>query len=69
MYIGYLFITATRLVSLDLRPRWVYIRVKTRRSRLYAQSPIKPEVLVEKGGLIFARVRYMYSVVCTMMSI
>ncbi len=31
---------------------------ENRRSQLYAQSPIKPEVLAEKGGLIFARVRY-----------
>ncbi len=32
--------------------------MKTRRSRLNAQSPNKPRLLAEKGGRIFARVRY-----------
>ncbi len=32
--------------------------MKTRRSRLNAQSPNKPKLLAEKGGRIFARVRY-----------
>ncbi len=32
--------------------------MKTRRSRLNAQSPHKPKLLAEKGGRIFARVRY-----------
>ena len=36
----------------------MYIRMKTRRSRLNAQSPNKPRLLAEKGGRIFARVRY-----------
>ena len=34
--------------------------MKTRRSRLNAQSPNKPRLLAEKGGRIFARVRYIY---------
>ncbi len=33
---------------------------ENRRSRLYAQSLIKPKVLAEEGGLIFARLRYNY---------
>ncbi len=32
--------------------------MKTRRSRLNAQSPNKPRLLAEKGGRIFVRVRY-----------
>ncbi len=51
-------------VSLDLRPRAGVYSSKNRRSRLYAQSPIKPKVLAEKGGLIFARVRYNASTAC-----
>ncbi len=46
------------LVSLDLRPRVGVYSSENRRSRLYAQSPIKPKVLAEEGGLIFARLRY-----------
>ena len=41
--------------------------MKTRRSRLNAQSPNKPKLLAEKGGRIFARVRdiiIMYNYAC-----
>ncbi len=36
----------------------MYVRMKTRRSRLNTQSPNKPRLLAEKDGRIFARVRY-----------
>ena len=37
--------------------------MKTSRSRLNAQSPNKPRLLAEKGGLIFARVWYTFHAV------
>ena len=40
--------------------QWAYIPVKIRLSRINAQSPKRPKVVAEKGGRIFATVRYYY---------
>ncbi len=47
-------------LSLDLRPRVGVYSSENLPFAIIAQSSIMPKVLAEKGGLIFARVRYMY---------
>ncbi len=49
------------LYKVTEKKRLMYMHLlllKTRRSRFNAQSPNKPRLLAEKGGRIFARVRY-----------
>ena len=51
-------------VNLDLRPRVGVYSNENSPFAINAQSPNKPRLLAEKGGRIFARVRYMNSL-CT----